>query len=235
MAKNFCSKCGSALVDGKCPKCKEEKTSFSSNGYIYRSALKNAAKDKLNGNFGKLLLPIIIVAVIMAVVGGISSIFPEESMLGAVVALVLEVLVMPLSMGVVFYYLNFVRGNEVKVEDLFRYYSKIWPIFVLTFLIGLFTGLWTLLFIIPGIIAALSYSMSSYIFVDNPDMNATDIISESKRLMTGYKWDYFVFSLSFIGWGLLVGVTFGIAIIYVGPYMSVAQVMYYEELKKIKA
>lgn len=107
-----------------------------------------------------------------------------------------------------------------------------WTIILLSILISIFTALWSILFIIPGIIAGLSYSMSTFIFVDGEDTNALDIIKKSKDMMYGYKWDYFVFQLSFIGWALLC--LFIFPIIYVLPYYYVAETMYYEELKAIK-
>ena len=76
--------------------------------------------------------------------------------------------------------------------------------------------------------------MAFYIWIDETKTDTMEVIKESKRMMDGYKWDYFVFGLSFIGWILLVVITFGIAAIYVMPYMTVAQAMYYDELKAIK-
>jgi uncharacterized membrane protein len=61
-----------------------------------------------------------------------------------------------------------------------------------------------------------------------------EYLSKSRELMKGYKWDYFVFNLSFIGWILLSIITFGILFVYVIPYISIADTIYYDELKKIK-
>ena len=94
--------------------------------------------------------------------------------------------------------------------------------------------LWSLLLIIPGIIAYLSYSLVNYILADNDNMSIMEILRESKRLTYGYKADIFLFGLSFLGWYLLSVFTMGIAFIYVIPYTLVASAMYYEELKKIK-
>lgn len=95
--------------------------------------------------------------------------------------------------------------------------------------------LWSILFIIPGIIAALSYSMVYMLYADDQSSTAMDYLDQSKELMHGYKWNYFVFGLSFLGWELLSVLTFGILLIWVLPYYTVAEVMYYDELKKIKA
>ncbi len=236
MAK-FCPNCGEELKDGadvcvKCGKIVNER--ISSNGVINRASLKEAAKAKLNNNLWNLLIPLLVVMLVSFVSGFISGMFEEDSMLGLVVTLILELVSLPLSVGVIAYFLNFIRGKEYSVNDLVKYYGMFGPVLAISLLVGVLVCLWSILFVIPGIIAALSYSMVFYIFVDNPDINAMDALSESKRLTNGYKLDYFMFILSFIGWFLLVLFTFGIAIIYVGPYVSVSTAMYYEELKKIK-
>ena len=98
------------------------------------------------------------------------------------------------------------------------------------------TTLWTLLFIIPGIIYAYKVIMTTMILADTADQNTSykQVINTSKEMMDGYKFDYFVFELSFIGWALLCIVTCGIALIWVYPYVQIANVMYYKELKKLK-
>ena len=93
-------------------------------------------------------------------------------------------------------------------------------------------GLWTLLFIIPGIIASFSYVMVVYLIAED-DIDGMNTLRKSANMMNGYKMDYFVFSLSFILWILSVIFTFGLTIIYVGPYITISQTLYYEELKKI--
>ena len=97
---------------------------------------------------------------------------------------------------------------------------------------GLFIGVWSLLFLIAGIIAAISYTMSMLIMVDGEE-DAMECLRKSKAMMKGYKWDFVVFHLSFILWHLLGMVTLGIAYIYVWPYIMVSEVLYYEELKKV--
>ncbi len=102
-------------------------------------------------------------------------------------------------------------------------------------LVGLFTFLWSLLFVIPGIIKAYSYAMTFYIRVDHPEYTATQSITESRRLMDGNKWRFFCLSLSFIGWDIVSVLTFGIASFWVGAYKQMAFAAFYEELKETKA
>ncbi len=96
----------------------------------------------------------------------------------------------------------------------------------------LFTFLWSLLFVIPGIIKSYSYAMTPYILVDQPEVDAREALKRSMRMMDGHKWELFVFQLSFIGWALLSSLTCGILyIFYVGPYYNNAMAGYYEERK----
>lgn len=92
-------------------------------------------------------------------------------------------------------------------------------IVVIMFLRDLFIGLWTLLFIVPGIIKSYEYLMVPYILAENPQMSRTEVFAISKRMMMGQKWNAFVLDLSFFGWRLLEGITLGIAgVFYVEPY-----------------
>ncbi len=96
----------------------------------------------------------------------------------------------------------------------------------------LFIFLWSLLFIIPGIIKALSYAMTPYLLDDCKKIRAQDALKISMRMMKGHKWELFVFGLSFIGWHLLSALTLGIlGIFLVNPYMATALAGYYEERK----
>lgn len=97
----------------------------------------------------------------------------------------------------------------------------------------LFTWLWSLLFMIPGIIKAYSYAMTPYILGDCPNVRAKDALKLSMRIMQGHKWELFVFELSFIGWSILSAFTLGLLeIFYVGPYMYTALAGYYLEVRE---
>ena len=96
----------------------------------------------------------------------------------------------------------------------------------------LFTVLWTLLFIIPGIVKSYEYQMIPYLLADNPQMTKEQAFEESKRMMQGQKWKAFVLDLSFIGWNILSALTLGIlGIFYVQPYMHATHAALYEALR----
>ena len=176
----------------------------------------------------------IIFAVSLLLSFGIELLFEEGSMIYTVLTLVASFFSMTLSVGFYSYLLKMVRKEEYTRNDIFAYVGKVLPITAITLLITIFTMLWSVLFIIPGIIAALSYSMVFLIYAEDQSLTAMDYLDRSKEMMRGYKWDYFVFGLSFIGWILGSILTFGILLIWTLPYVTVAEVVYYDELKKLK-
>ena len=132
-------------------------------------------------------------------------------------------------------FLQLVRGQKDKVEvsDLFSGSSEFGSLIVLNLLVGLFTFLWALLFIIPGIVKSYAYSMAFYIKHDHPEYDWKQCIDESQRYMKGYKWQLFCLDFSFIGWILLGTLCCGIGTLWVTPYQMAARANFYENLKAI--
>ena len=107
-----------------------------------------------------------------------------------------------------------------------------WPFrtALLGFLRALLVCLWALLFFIPGICASYSYRMAFYLLADNPDWSPAKALKESKKLMYGHRWRLACMDFSFIGWFLLVVVTWGLAGLFVMPYFAAANAAFYEDL-----
>ena len=99
--------------------------------------------------------------------------------------------------------LNLVDNKDAVFSDLFSQFDRLGAGFCMNFLTGLYIVLWTLLFIIPGIIKSFSYAMAPYILAEHPEMTASEAITESRRMMDGNKWRLFCLDFSFIGWDLL--------------------------------
>ncbi len=137
------------------------------------------------------------------------------------------------SAGFSLFIMNTVRDTEVSYGNLLDGFGMLPRLLLLLIVEYVFVFLWSLLFIIPGIIAAYRYSMAIYIMLDHPEMSAMDCIRESKRITTGYKWQLFVLDLSFILWWLLsaIPVIGYLAQIYLTPYMETARFLYYEKLR----
>ena len=134
------------------------------------------------------------------------------------------------SLGYATFNLKLVDGETPRFDDLFSQFHRIWPAFCLSFLTELFVLLWSLLFVIPGILAALSYAMAPYILAENPDMTAMEALAASKELMRGNRWRLFCLGISFIGWNLLCVLTLGIGFLWLLPYEEAAQAAFYRAL-----
>ena len=100
-------------------------------------------------------------------------------------------------------------------------------------LVYLYTILWTLLFIVPGIIKGLAYSLTPFIVKDNPQLSPNEAINLSMKMMKGHKFDLFYLYLSFIGWILLAILTLGIGLLWVIPYMQTAMAAFYLDVKNV--
>ncbi len=114
------------------------------------------------------------------------------------------------TLGVCSFMLSFFRARDINAGYIFNGFENFVKAFCLTFMMGLFIFLWSLLFIVPGIIAAIRYSQAFYILADNPGMSVMECIAESKRIMNGNKARYFCMNLSFIGWYILAGIPVGL-------------------------
>lgn len=116
-----------------------------------------------------------------------------------------------------------------NIKDLFSQFDRFAQGFLQMLLRNLFTALWSLLFIIPGIIKSLSYSMTPFLMADNPDLTAREAIKLSMQLMEGHKWELFCLGFSFIGWNLLSALTLGIGSIFLNPYTNAAYAAFYRD------
>jgi uncharacterized membrane protein len=138
----------------------------------------------------------------------------------------------PLALGYTGYFLKKSRSETVKLGNLFDGFKQFGSSFLLYLLQGIFIMLWSCLLIIPGIVKSFSYSMTFYIMKDNPKIGALEAITQSRKMMVGYKGKLFCLYLSFIGWGLLCCLSFGIGFLWLAPYASMSITNFYEELKK---
>lgn len=179
---------------------------------IIRAELKKKAKGQIKGNIGTLFLIEIIISLI------------SSTGLGAILFPVLVI-------GLVSVYLGMINGEQASLGGTFskmNLFARAWWLSILT---AFFTLLWSLLLVIPGIIKTYSYSMAQYILADNPELTARQALKESKRITKGHKWELFVLQISFFMWYLLSLITFGIALIYVAPYISATTANFYIAIK----
>lgn len=192
---------------------------------IKEEAKKLTSKHILK--FWKSSLLVFASSIALAIILGIIS--------GGVLAFITELVALPLYIGFISYILGLTREEEVSLTDIFQDYKKIGLIVVTLIISYVFIIFGYILLIIPGIMIAFSLVMVVYLLADSKETSiseARNIIRESREMMNGYKLDYFVFELSFIGWHFLGAITFGIAYIYVIPYFTFANTLYYQRLKE---
>jgi uncharacterized membrane protein len=126
--------------------------------------------------------------------------------------------------------LDLMDKNEIRIGTLFDHFSELKKGFSARLLQFIYTFLWSLLFIIPGIVASFSYVMVHHVIADNPEMTAREALRESKRIMKGNRWRFFCMTLSFIGWELLGIFTAGIITVWVVPYQHAAIAAFYRDI-----
>lgn len=142
-------------------------------------------------------------------------------------------LLIPFTVAMAGYFLNHLRGYNPEWKSLYMEgidrYGKYFTVGLVTEII---IGLWSLLFVIPGIIKAYEYFFVHQIIHDNPNLDHKQARDLSKRITAGFKIDLLFLQLSFFLWFILEIITFGIASLYVEPYTNCAKAMYYENLKQ---
>jgi uncharacterized membrane protein len=211
------------------------------------------AREALNGNWTLAVIIVLVMQVLIMIINSLpeiilamagfidyASIFtyneigayasPIGSLIYWALLAISGLITYSLVMGYVYFNINLIKGTDYGFENLFARFYNILKNFGLYFMIGVFTILWSLLFIIPGIIASYSYSMAPYIMAEDPDVGVFEAIRRSKEMMMGYKWKYFCLSISFLGWIILGTFTCGIGLLWVIPYMEAANAVFYLEV-----
>ena len=135
------------------------------------------------------------------------------------------------TLGMATFHLNVINRREARFGDLFSQFHRLGTGFCMQFMMGLLVTLWSLLLIIPGIIAAYSYAMTPYLMAEFPELRVMEAIRESKRLMRGNKWRLFCLQVSFIGWELLALLTpLAIGYFWINPYRYTAEMAFYMDV-----
>ncbi|WP_277630588.1 DUF975 family protein [Atopococcus tabaci] len=225
-------------------------------GYKTSAELKQDAKDMLRGRWKDAVLMnlipslIVLVAVLVVVVTVVvlsemwsTGTVPMDddggggggnSGLGGIFSTLITT-------GISYAFLDAYRNHDYTfrpLKDAFRVFSKQYflPVFFIYFLTSVFTFLWGLLLVIPGIIKAIAYSQAYFIYkdhVDRPDpqpISALNCITESRMLMDGHKMRYFTLQLSYLGWILVGALTLGIGFLWINPYITATNTAFYNDL-----
>lgn len=213
-----------------------------------RKELKENARKSLVGKYFETFKMFLFIALISAVAGFVASLLDQalhtswvidsQKVLGQVVETKFELFntiatilcTCAFAFGIESYFLKISRNEEVTYKESYAKTNMFAFYFGLSFVVGLFTALWSILFIIPGIIAAISYTFVYNIKLDNPELSVMECIAKSKELMNGHKMEYFILQLSFLGWAILGVFTLGILYLWLVPYMSVTMCNFYNKL-----
>ncbi len=214
--------------------------------------LRAAARQQLKGKWGGPILICFLFSVMVfvgALIGGFISSFMGVFFLiaasdwyvisiifGRILPEILQLLLITaisaiFIRSIVTYFISFSKGEILGTSTLFDGFSSFGKNFVTYLLVVLFTYLWSLLLIIPGIIKSLSYSMTFYILTDNPNLTAREAITESRKMMNGYKGKLLLLGLSFIGWAILATLSLGIGYLWLIPYMQLTMAHFYQDIK----
>lgn len=164
-------------------------------------------------------LPSIVQGYLLAVGSAASVLALAQFVLGGVVGL-----------GYCSFLLKMHDGEEADIRDVFSQFHRFTDGFLLYLLSGLFVALWSLLLVIPGIVAAYKYAMAPFLMLENPGMRAKEAIAASTERMDGHKWELFLLDLSFLGWDLLNVLTLGIGSLWLNPYKNAAYAAFYRSL-----
>lgn len=194
---------------------------------ISRAAIKANAKAQLGNNlFGNTWLMALVVGLVYSVIIGAAGM----TYAGIII------LVGPMGIGLASVFLSLARGDgEVRLERMFTdgFSQQFGRNLLLGLLRGLFTALWSMLFVVPGIVKHYAYSMSFYIAADHPEYTWNQCMDASKRMTTGHKGELFVLDLSFIGWFFVGALCLGVGSLWVTPYYNASWANYYDALRTL--
>ncbi len=189
------------------------------------AVLMKQAREALAGNWG---LAAGVFAIYLLIIISIQAASRQSPVIG----LASLVIGGPFATGIAIFSLSLSRSQPAQINQIFEGFRNFGTSAGAYLLIVLLVLLWMLLLIIPGIIAALSYSQTFFIIAENPSAGAMEAIDRSKKMMEGYKLKLFYLELRFLGWALLCILTLGIGFIFLLPYMQVTLAKFYDGIKE---
>ena len=203
--------------------------------------IRENARRRLKGNWNLAIL----ISLVYSFVGVIGDFMPESSSIWFTILSAISNGLFIFGYTVII--LHIVRGEDTEFLEIFDGCRRFLKGLGMTLVVGIYTALWTLLLIVPGIIATIKYSMTFYIWVDNPDIGIDEAISLSIEMTDGHKLEIFKLALSFIGWIALIVVPaivvgfwstqyslliMSLGIIFITPYIEVSMGIFYNKLIK---
>lgn len=206
-----------------------------------RVAIKEKAKKMIVGNKWYLWKPLVFISLIIFAVTFVFGLFVSllkldkstTNIIYGILSVVISLFEFGIVIGYAKYVIEFVSGNKMEWQDMLAFAKEhMVSAILVSIVVALIIGIGYGLFVIPGIVASLGLLFYQQVLADNPSLSVMEVIKKTWAITNNHKMDLFVFQLSFIGWILLTGFTFGLLAIWLVPYMTVSLVLAYEELKK---
>jgi len=177
--------------------------------------LMEKARKSLSGNWEQPILTYLVYCLITGIGG------PAGLIIGG-----------PMQFGASFFSLNLSRNKKAEFIQIFDgFKTKVSESIIAYLLMVLYVVLWSLLLVIPGIIAAISYSQTFFILAENKNISGVDALEKSKKMMMGRKGKYFELCMRFTGWFILSILTMGIGFLWLIPYTQVSFANFYKDIK----
>ena len=189
------------------------------------AALMKQAREVLDGKWGIAVGGCFLYLLITILVGEPDDIGPFFSLL----------VDGPMMLGLSVFTLALARKQEASISQLFVGFNDFVRNFVAYILMVVFIILWSLLLIVPGIIAGLAYSQTFFILAEDKTIGARDALRKSKAMMDGHKKELFFLGLNFFGWFLLSILTLGIGLLWLLPYFQTTMALFYDKIKSMPA
>ncbi|HIY92924.1 DUF975 family protein [Companilactobacillus sp. HBUAS56275] len=225
-------------------------------GYKSRLELKTEVKSLLRGNWGKAiqlyLIPVIVMIININVNRSNSTDAMKDAVYGngnifsnllssGLISYIVSLIILLVTLSASFRGLDWIEDPKLDFEPFksnFTYFRSPdwWKLILIYIIMGIFSFLWMLLLVVPGIIKLMAYSQTYFVYKDLNDRgeadnySLTDYITRSRELMVGNKGRYFVLQLSFIGWWILGSITLGIGFIWIYPYYKLTMANFYQDL-----
>jgi uncharacterized membrane protein len=188
------------------------------------TVLMDKAKESLRGNWGLAIGTMIVFFILVGSLQVPTVFFPPSGLL-------ILLITGPMNLGLIIFFLSLARNEGAQLEQMFFGFKRFGTALGTYLLMVILTFLWTLLLVVPGIIAAFSYSLTFYILADNENISPMDAIDKSKAMMYGFKAKLFRLYLRFFGWALLCILTLGIGFLWLVPWAQVTMAKFYDDVK----
>lgn len=201
-----------------------------------RIELKEWAKEKIKGNLWNIIVGLLITIAISIMFSMgyviIQRIFGPGNFITYIVEIITDILLIPISVGLYSYIIEFIKNDNFNQNLIFEPYERTLNVIGASLLVSLLVMVGCICFIIPGIYLAFSYAMVPYLLATRKDLTITETLELSRKMMDEHKFDYFVLSISFIGWAILVPFTLGILMIWLYPYIMTATTKFFIDIEQ---